>query len=129
MCNLYSLTKGQAAIIAMTRAMRDVGNLPPLPGIFPDYVVPIVRNAPDGQRELTMARWGMPCPPQFGTAPVTNIRNTKSAHWQRWLKPREPMFGAVDFILRVRRHEAEEDADLVCVRRDEAACGVRWHLV
>lgn len=41
MCNLYSLTKGQAAIIALTRALRDTtGNLPPLPGIFPDYRAP-----------------------------------------------------------------------------------------
>ena len=27
----------------------------------------------------------MPCPPRFDTAPVTNIRNTKSAHWRRGL--------------------------------------------
>jgi len=88
MCNLYSVTKGQAAIIAFTRALRDsTGNLPPLPAIFPNYLAPIVRHAPDGGRELMMARWGMPCPPQFGGAPVTNIRNTKSAHWRRWLKP------------------------------------------
>jgi hypothetical protein len=33
----------------------STGNLPPLPGIFPDYVAPIVRNQPVG-RELTMAR-------------------------------------------------------------------------
>jgi len=47
MCNLYSHTKGQAAIIALTRAMRDTtGNLPSQPGIFPDYSAPIVRNAP-----------------------------------------------------------------------------------
>jgi hypothetical protein len=65
-CNLYSITKSQAAIIAFTRAMRDTtGNLPPLPGIFPDYLAPIVRNAPDGVRELVMARWGMPGPPAF----------------------------------------------------------------
>ena len=45
MCNLYSVTKGQAAIIAITRAMRDrTGNLPPMPGIFPDYLAPIVRR-------------------------------------------------------------------------------------
>jgi hypothetical protein len=31
------------------------GNLPPLPGIFPDYQAPIVRNSTEG-RELTMAR-------------------------------------------------------------------------
>jgi putative SOS response-associated peptidase YedK len=88
MCNLYSITKGQAAIIAFTRAMRDTtGNLPPLPGIFPDYLAPVVRNAPDGVRELSMLRWGMPGPPAFGGAPITNIRNTKSSHWRRWLKP------------------------------------------
>jgi len=35
MCNLYSITKGQAAIIAWTRAMRDtMGNLPSFPGGF-----------------------------------------------------------------------------------------------
>jgi putative SOS response-associated peptidase YedK len=88
MCNLYSVTKGQAAIIAFARAMRDMtGNLPPMPGVFPDYAAPIVRNAPDGVRELTLGRWGMPCPPTYGHSHVTNIRNTKSAHWRRWLGP------------------------------------------
>ena len=74
MCNLYSVTTGQAAIIELTRALRDkTGNLPPMPGVFPDYLAPIARNAPDGVRELTLARWGMPGPPQFGGAPITNI--------------------------------------------------------
>ncbi len=92
MCNLYSLTKGQAAVVAFIRAMRDrAGNLPPLPGIFPDYIAPVVRNAADGVRELAMARWGMPGPPAFGGAPITNVRNTKSPHWRRWLKPRESL--------------------------------------
>ncbi|MCW8306483.1 SOS response-associated peptidase [Acidiphilium sp. PA] len=90
MCNLYSITKGQAAIRGLTRAMRDTtGNLPPLPGVFPDYAAPIVRNH-QGQRELMMARWGMPSPP-FAlkgkkTDPgVTNVRNVASPHWRRWL--------------------------------------------
>ena len=35
--------------------MRDTsGNLPMQPGIYPDYSAPIVRNAPDGERELAM---------------------------------------------------------------------------
>ena len=38
---------------------RYVGNLPPMPGVFPDYKAPIVRNGAEG-RELAMARWGMP---------------------------------------------------------------------
>jgi putative SOS response-associated peptidase YedK len=93
MCNLYSLTKGQAAIIALARAMNDrTGNLPPLPGIFPDYAALIVRNSADGVRELTMARWGMPSPAfalkgRKTDAGVTNIRNTASPHWRRWLGP------------------------------------------
>ena len=59
MCNLYSQTKGQAAIIALTRALRDTtGNLPPLPGIFPDTRAPVVANR-GGIRELCMMRWGM----------------------------------------------------------------------
>jgi putative SOS response-associated peptidase YedK len=92
MCNLYSLSKGQAAIIEMTRAMRDkTGNMPLLPGIFPDYQAPIVRNQPDG-RELTMARWGMPSPlfalkGRKSDPGVTNVRNVKSPHWRRWLGP------------------------------------------
>jgi putative SOS response-associated peptidase YedK len=67
MCNLYSVTKGQAAIIALTRALRDTtGNLPSMPGVFPDYMAPVVRN--NGIRELAMLRWGMRGPPQFGGA-------------------------------------------------------------
>src|ERR1700674_862100 len=53
----------------------------------PDYLAPVVRNAPDGVRELAMARWGMPAPPTFRAAPITNIRNVKSPHWRRWLNP------------------------------------------
>jgi putative SOS response-associated peptidase YedK len=58
-----------------------------MPDIFPDQMAPIVRNAPDGVRELMMARWGMPGPPQFGGSPITNIRNTRSPHWRAWLAP------------------------------------------
>ncbi len=88
MCNLYSITKGQQAIRELTRAAEDkTGNLPLFPAIFPGALAPIVKNA-EGQRELVMMRWGMPCPPQFGNTAVTNIRNTASPHWRRWLGPR-----------------------------------------
>jgi hypothetical protein len=43
MCNLYSLTRGQQAIRDFVRAVRsDVGNLPPLPGVFPDFAAIIL---------------------------------------------------------------------------------------
>ncbi|MGI4747599.1 MAG: SOS response-associated peptidase [Janthinobacterium lividum] len=90
MCNLYAVTKGQQAIRDLTRAMMDrTGNLPSLPGIYPDYMAPIVRNQPDG-RELTMARWGMPSPAfalkgRKSDPGVTNVRNVSSPHWRRWL--------------------------------------------
>lgn len=113
MCNLYSMTKSQAAIRNLFKVSVDsAGNLPLMPGIFPDYPAPIVRNA-DGGRELSMARWGMPSSskalfdatkkraakleatgkpvdfnellkmePDKGT---TNIRNVTSRHWKPWL--------------------------------------------
>ena len=60
MCNLYSITTNQAAISALFRVVnRYVGNLAPMPGVFPDYQAPIVRNGAEG-RELAAARWGMP---------------------------------------------------------------------
>jgi SOS response associated peptidase (SRAP) len=87
MCNLYSITTNQEAIIRLFRVMnRYVGNLPPMPGVFPDYPAPVVRNA-GAERELVMMRWGMPPPPRAGGFPVTNIRNTTSPHWRGWLKP------------------------------------------
>jgi putative SOS response-associated peptidase YedK len=114
MCNLYSVTKGQAAIVELTKAMRDrTGNLPPQPSIFPDYVAPVVRTGSDGVRELVKMRWGMPSSQKalFDAAKArarrleakgevvnfekllrmepdggtTNIRNVASQHWKRWL--------------------------------------------
>jgi putative SOS response-associated peptidase YedK len=110
-CNLYSITTNQAAISALFRVVnRYVGNLAPMPGVFPEYKAPIVRTDAHG-RELTTARWGMPSSahaiveatkkraaqvqakgkpvdfkellrmePDGGT---TNIRNVKSQHRKR----------------------------------------------
>ena len=87
MCNLYSITTNQAAIIALFRVVnRYVGNLAPMPGVFPDYPAPVVRNTGAG-RELTMMRWGCRRH-RAGGPPVTNIRNTSSPHWRGWLSRR-----------------------------------------
>lgn len=54
-CNLYSITKSQDAVRAWFGVRHDrAGNLPPMPGVFPDYPAPIVRVT-SGERELTMA--------------------------------------------------------------------------
>ena len=90
MCNLYSHTKGQAAVIAFTKAMRDeTGNQRSLTAVFPDTAAPIVRAGADGVRELVTARWGMPSPPSALEGKrvdrgVTNVRNVTSPHWRRW---------------------------------------------
>jgi putative SOS response-associated peptidase YedK len=96
MCNLYSITTNQAAIAALFRVVnRYVGNLAPMPGVFPDY------PAPAGT-EMTLMRWGMPPPPRTGGPPVTNIRNTSSPHWRGWLKLGEPLPGPCQQLRRVR---------------------------
>jgi len=91
-CNLYSMLKSQEAMRRLFDRLHDrAGNMPPLPGIYPDYGAPIIRNGRDG-RELVMARWGMPTPPQYMTGKqvdrgVTNIRRVSSSHWRPWLGP------------------------------------------
>jgi len=92
MCNLYSITKGQKAIIELVKAIRDLaGNMPPMPAIFPNKVAPVVRVAPDGVRELVMMKWGFPPPVIPGSKPrnpyLTNVRNTDSRYWRTHLKP------------------------------------------
>jgi putative SOS response-associated peptidase YedK len=87
MCNLYSITTNQDAIRRLFAVTRDMaGNLPSMPGVFPDQEAPVVRNH-GSQRELIKMRWGMPPPPKFGGPPITNIRNMSSPHWRGWLRP------------------------------------------
>ena len=113
MCNLYNISTNQEAIRQITRAMIDsVGNLEPELDLYPDRFGPIVRNTPAG-REMARVRWGLPSSqkalldaattranklrakgkevnfdellrmePDGGT---TNVRNTSSKHWARWL--------------------------------------------
>ncbi len=113
MCNLY-----------FARATRsDVGNLPTMPGIFPDYAAPIVRDGPEG-RELVMARWGMPSPVfalkgRNSDPGVTNIRNVASPHWASLARRREPVRRTVLVVLGERGHASRvAAAGVVRVRRE-----------
>jgi hypothetical protein len=46
----------QAAIIALFRVInRYVGNLPPMPGVFPDYPAPVIRK-PDALGHAAITR-------------------------------------------------------------------------
>jgi hypothetical protein len=76
----YRSTKSfnQAAIIAPFRVANcRGGNVAPMPGAFPDYPAPVIRDT-----ELTMMPWGTPSPPRTGGPWVTNIRNTSSTRWR-----------------------------------------------
>lgn len=100
MCNLYALTKGQQALRELARALElgavqdRLGNLPVLSGLYPDAEAPIIglarRDSPGPT--LNLARWGMPSPAfalegKSVDRGITNIRNTASPHWRRWLAP------------------------------------------
>lgn len=50
--------------------------------VFPKSFGPVLKIGESGELEWMKMRWGLPGPPQFGSAPVTNIRNTKSPHWR-----------------------------------------------
>ena len=92
MCNLYSMTKPQQAVRDLARVAKDAtGNLPPLPGIFPDMLAPVVINrAANMGREMLMMRWGFPRPaPRPGEKPLrgyaTNALYTDSIYWRPYL--------------------------------------------
>lgn len=90
MCNLYAMSKGQAAIREMVGLWKDeTGNLPSLPGIFPNMQAPVVTEG-EGGRVLSLRRWGMPSPAFYlrkrnYDKGITNVRTTGSRHWVQWL--------------------------------------------
>ena len=55
--------------------------------VFPKSVGPVIKLNDAGQMEWAKMRWGLPGPPRFGSAPVTNIRYITSPHWR-------PLLGA-----------------------------------
>jgi putative SOS response-associated peptidase YedK len=105
MCNLYTQTRAVEAMRQLFSDRLDDLTEPAAPqeslfpvapvlrtDIYPDYPAVILR-AGEGDRLLAeTARWGMPTPPVYLAGKktdkgVTNIRNTGSAHWRRWLGP------------------------------------------
>jgi len=91
MCNLYNVTTTPEAMRQFTRAIRDLSGFnEPSRDVYPGTLAPVVRVGADGQREIVPLTWGMPSPPAYVKnydPGVTNIRNTGSPHWRRWLGP------------------------------------------
>src|SRR3984957_19594327 len=76
------MTRNRDAIRSLFRVVQDrTGDKPPLPAIYPDQLAPVVR-VDSGERVAETMRWGFPPPPNLGTRPVTNVRNTKSSYWR-----------------------------------------------
>ena len=130
MCNLYSMLRSQDAMRRLFDAHDRFGNQPPLPGIYPDYAAPIVRNGPDG-RELVTARWGLPSPPSDPRR--QEPRPGRHQHPQHdvaalagMARAGAPLPGAADELRRaVPEARREQRAGLVCPRRGSAARGLR----
>src|SRR4051812_18347535 len=134
MCNLYSITTNQEAIIRLFRKVnRYVGNLAPMPGVFPDYPAPVIRNTDEGEgRELIMMRWGMPPPPRTGGPRVTNIRNTSSPHWRMWLKTEShclvPFNSFAEYAPEPNPETKKKDVVWFAVNEDRPLLAFSWHL-
>lgn len=61
MCNLYSITKAQDAmreLFEVAPEMDALGNLEPLPAVWPKWQAPVVRVTNDGRCELVRMNWG-----------------------------------------------------------------------
>jgi putative SOS response-associated peptidase YedK len=115
MCNLYSLTRSQDAIRQLTKAMRDTtGNMPPLPGIFPDTLAPVVRTARDGARAHD-DEMGIPATAQLGYTTRHERPQRQEPVLARVAKAGIQVLGAGDELLRMDRRQAKGNA-LVCSR-------------
>lgn len=94
MCNLYRPRSSADEIARVfksdlfSRLTDKTGNEPWPELAYPNRLAPIIRQGDDGL-EIAQAKWGMPTPPQYLKTQrdpgVTNVRNTKSPHWRRWL--------------------------------------------
>lgn len=89
MCNLYNQTTAVEAMRGLFKGLENrAGNIEP-GDIYPDRSAPIITRESDGH-VLFSARWGLPSPPEFHSKSgidrgITNVRNTTSPHWRRWL--------------------------------------------
>ena len=112
MCNLYRMVPKDWAN-KWAQDAESFLNLMPAYQLNPDQMAPIIRNTAGGRRQLINTRWGLPSSPKAlldkatlradklrakgkevdftellkmePDGGTTNVRNTKSTHWTRWL--------------------------------------------
>src|SRR5438128_6632936 len=101
-----------------------------MPGVFPDYPAPVIRNTSVG-REMTLMRWGMPPPPrtrrtaghQHPQHVITSLAHVAEAG--------EPLLGPSEQLCRIRAgaepEDQEEGCRLVRAQREPAALRLRRH--
>ena len=73
MCNLYSLARSRDEVNHWFRINRDLSDNPPLPGIFPDQIAPVIRMDADGARVMQPMRLGFPPPPKRKPPPSATL--------------------------------------------------------
>ena len=114
MCNLYSITTNQAAIAALFRVVnRYVGNLAPMPGVFPDYPAPVIRNTDTGHRDGHDAL-GHAATTAHGRAASHQHPQHVIAALARLAEAREPMPGPGQQLRRVRARAEPGDQEKGC---------------
>jgi len=102
MCNLYSLNKKRDAVARFFRVSHNrTVAFEAATAIFPRHTAPVVRGAPDGEREIVMMSWGFMLL-QNGRAPrpVTNVRDDKiltSRFWKSSFEERRCLVPATSF--------------------------------
>jgi putative SOS response-associated peptidase YedK len=102
MCNLYSLNKKRDAVARFFRVSHNrTVSFEASAAIFPRHTAPVVRGAPDGEREIITMSWGFMLV-QNGRAPrpVTNVRDDKiltSRFWKSSFEERRCLVPATSF--------------------------------
>jgi putative SOS response-associated peptidase YedK len=90
MCNLYTLRLSAWEVRNLMQQYtligeeweKSIGARNAALELYPNYEAPVA-VVRDGQRVIETMRWGFPLPRGVDSkAPVTNIRNTKSAYWR-----------------------------------------------
>jgi len=107
MCNLYAMTRKDDDLARFFRVFHyRHAAFQPVNAIFPRHVAPVVRHAPDGEREIVTMTWGFfrleKVRLEKGRAPkpVTNVRDDQiqtNPFWRESFRQRRCLVPASSF--------------------------------